>query len=498
MPQKKLDSIQEVLYALDKKDTTQIVKLGLYIIKHTASDKQRYAIFQKVSESYFRTNEVDKSIAYLFKAKDVAEKIEDPELMAQAYGSIANQYSFMNLNDNARAYLDRAIEQIEKIPNGEKKYRLKGLSALELGKHDFNSAHYKAANGNYLQALREFKKIENLSEIDRYHYRRAVYNIGNSYYYLNEADSSEAYLHQALGIKDEYSPELKYYIYSTLSEVYAFRKNHQRAIDTLQVVLQSPNFNIPNLESEIYLNLSKNYKSLGDNNEYINYNEAYLELNERLKSEDLKAINKAFTEEHKGLVNSITKSKEKNQWLIYGIIGLVFVGFCGVIYFVKKKKEDQKKYQTVVSRLENQILISTQKDSDVDTDSKTINAISTATEADLLEKLKKFESSEKFRNPKITLSTMAVQLKTNPTYLSTVIKMHKDQNFNTYINELRINYICRKIHSYPKYLDYKISYLAEESGFISHSTFSTIFKNVTGISPSVFLREEVKQQGKKT
>ncbi|MDG4654360.1 AraC family transcriptional regulator [Chryseobacterium arthrosphaerae] len=33
-----------------------------------------------------------------------------------------------------------------------------------------------------------------------------------------------------------------------------------------------------------------------------------------------------------------------------------------------------------------------------------------------------------------------------------------------------------------------MSYLAEESGFISHSAFATTFKNITGMPPSEFIR----------
>ncbi|MNL47805.1 HTH-type transcriptional regulator ChbR [compost metagenome] len=107
----------------------------------------------------------------------------------------------------------------------------------------------------------------------------------------------------------------------------------------------------------------------------------------------------------------------------------------------------------------------------------------------ILEKLNKFEESAKFTNSKLTVASLAVMFKTNPTYLSETIKKHKEKNFNNYINDLRINYICKQILERPEFLNYKISYLAEEAGFSSHSSFTTVFKNVTGISPSVFLRE---------
>lgn len=115
-------------------------------------------------------------------------------------------------------------------------------------------------------------------------------------------------------------------------------------------------------------------------------------------------------------------------------------------------------------------------------------------EKDLLEKLQKFEESQKFTNSKLTIASLALQLKTNTSYLSEVINKYKGKNFNTYINELRIAYICQKIYNHKEYQNYKISYLAEECGFTSHSSFATVFRNITGISPSVFIREASKSQ----
>ena len=109
------------------------------------------------------------------------------------------------------------------------------------------------------------------------------------------------------------------------------------------------------------------------------------------------------------------------------------------------------------------------------------------TEEQLLVKLEDFENSLDYTNKEISLSRMALQFGTNTKYLSELIKVHKQKNFNTYINELRINYITDKLNNDPQFLQYKISYLAEYSGFSSHSVFATVFKSVAGISPTTFI-----------
>jgi YesN/AraC family two-component response regulator len=53
---------------------------------------------------------------------------------------------------------------------------------------------------------------------------------------------------------------------------------------------------------------------------------------------------------------------------------------------------------------------------------------------------------------------LAAQLNTNTKYLSEAIKNNRSQNFNNYINNLRINYIVHKLYNDPKYREYKISW----------------------------------------
>lgn len=111
------------------------------------------------------------------------------------------------------------------------------------------------------------------------------------------------------------------------------------------------------------------------------------------------------------------------------------------------------------------------------------------TENLILSKLEVFESSKEVTNPHLSLAVLAKRLDTNSKYLSEIINKHKEKNFSNYLNELRVKYIVDKLENNPEYLQYKTSYLAEEAGFASRTTFTTIFKNVTGTSPSQFIEQ---------
>lgn len=107
----------------------------------------------------------------------------------------------------------------------------------------------------------------------------------------------------------------------------------------------------------------------------------------------------------------------------------------------------------------------------------------------ILNKLNKFEKSEKFLKKEISLTSLASSLDTNPRYLSEIIKQYKEKNFNNYLNGLRIQYITQLLYKEPIYREYKITYLAEYCGFASREVFAIAFKKETGVTPSYFISQ---------
>lgn len=114
-------------------------------------------------------------------------------------------------------------------------------------------------------------------------------------------------------------------------------------------------------------------------------------------------------------------------------------------------------------------------------------------ELDLLAKLKCFECGKEFLNSNYSISMMAAQFETNSKYINFILHQHRSKLFSDYINSLRINYITKQLYQKPSYLNYKISYLSELSGFSSHSRFASIFKKETGISPSDFITQLLRE-----
>lgn len=512
------DSLISIFNKYTDRESAKIINTGNILLARSLSNKQKFEIAFRMSGAYLddvRPNP-DKSTEMLFLAKSFAEKSNSPELLAKIYGSIANQYSYLNFTEKILYYLQKSRQQIDRLPDGDLKFSLSALYFIEMGNLDSDQKKYVSAKVHYQNSLQQIGKISAPEYFSEYHYQRALYNLGNSYFNLNQPDSAKFYYNQALRVMNHQNTNLKYFIYFALSKVYSHQGDNQRSIDTLLVVLNDESFNDERLKSDIFYQLAQNYKATGDKEKYILYTEKHLQINPNVRQTAMKAISTAVTAEQESYLADITRSKTRNRMLAGGIILLLISSGAVILSLSRKRNRERNIYLGILEKLEEKqgnnssqklqrsIEISNENTPDINTQTKSHDegssrepvlstGIPAGAETDVLAKLEKFELTHKYINQKLTVASVAVQLKTNPTYLTETIKKHKGKNFNAYINELRIRYICEMIHTHPEYLNYKISYLAEQCGFQSHSSFTTVFKSVTGISPSAFLREATRR-----
>lgn len=87
-----------------------------------------------------------------------------------------------------------------------------------------------------------------------------------------------------------------------------------------------------------------------------------------------------------------------------------------------------------------------------------------------------------YQDPDLNLRSLAEKLDMHPNELSRIINTVLKKSFNDFINEYRVADVARKMHD-PAYDHITLLGIAFESGFNSQSTFTRIFKNVTGKTP---------------
>ena len=83
---------------------------------------------------------------------------------------------------------------------------------------------------------------------------------------------------------------------------------------------------------------------------------------------------------------------------------------------------------------------------------------------------------------------MAKKVKTNTTYLSKIISTYKQKKFFEYINELRIEYVLKRLKEDSKFRNYSIKHIAEEIGYKSTNSFTKYFKAHTKLYPSYYIK----------
>lgn len=272
-----------------------------------------------------------------------------------------------------------------------------------------------------------------------------------------------------------------------LADLYFINQKNSKVASLLDIAIKSTqDINNVFLKEKILEQKIINNLALNDTSNYKLINTAFIQ--NQLKSEivEQEAINTAYnvvTEEYNDV---FLGKKEYYNRILYTILGLLLLTLLGCLFYWWKIFQNKIQLKEIIKYIEITTSNFTSQISQKKQDIKK-NIILKETEELILNKLKRFENSKRFNNKDISLSVLAGQFDTNTKYLSEVINSHYNMNFNMYINRLRINYIVEKLKTDPNFMNYKISYLAENCGFSSHSSFATVFKSITGISPVKFI-----------
>lgn len=95
------------------------------------------------------------------------------------------------------------------------------------------------------------------------------------------------------------------------------------------------------------------------------------------------------------------------------------------------------------------------------------------------------EEKKPYKNSELTLTELAFLLSIKPHNLSEVINTQMDQNFFDFVNQYRVEQVKRDLAD-PKKQHFKILSIAIDCGFNSKSSFNTIFKKFTNMTPSQY------------
>ncbi|MFZ4929643.1 tetratricopeptide repeat protein [Chryseobacterium sp. Mn2064] len=472
---------------------------SLYTAARKPSEKIRSLILS--SELYDHAGEIKKAISYSEDAHSLISEENDTERMVEVSRLLARQYRQVGLYERAKKYILKGLEASKQIADFQKSNEAAGLLNQEMAFYEMELGNYTNAIQFVEFSLQHFEKIESRNEDKT---TAASYQVlGDVYFKLNNYPVAESYYRKAEQLLKKGSCTLGL-VYNGLGGIRLKQKNWKDAEFYLKKAEKIADTSRSlKLKKAVYSNINDYYEGTGDNFKASLYAVKYVRA-----YDSIAARNHGVTSKNKEVIAGKSKgsgefSKAKNVAIIILFLSCIAL----IIFFRTKQRKQRSKLRNIIrtqlslignkNRSESpsespefsNISVEEIDEKDSEIDRKRNESLMTSeTESKLLELLEEFEKGELYNNKGMSLSFLAGELNTNTKYLSYVINQHKSADFKTYINRLRINYIVDKLINDEKYRQYKISILADECGFSSHSKFAAVFKAVTDYSPSAYIK----------
>src|SRR5690606_31732307 len=419
--------------------------------------------------------------------------------ISRVYGFLATQCRLTGLSQQSKKYGELAFESAKKI-EGENRHSTLTLLLQEMAFREMDEKNYKQAI-QYLNQSQSY--LEHVKQNKAYLTAQNEQLLGDCHFHLKEYDKAIAYYQSG---RKNYGDLPDNYIKGLIFDGLAYSYLKKGEFKTAESYLDSAK-SIADHSS--YLELKKRVLSTSQELYIATKDIENVSITKRKQDSISKQIDDKKLTLIEGLFDNIktensTIKKEVNikNKIIFIAVSLFLTAFGYFLYYRRKQQRNIRQIKEILYKLENKN--SVYKEVDINDlhpslepkieKQETENSVESSvimnseTEEKLVQKLEQFETTTLFTQKSISLSSLAIFCKTNPKYLSYIINTYKKQDFYNYINELRINYIIQQLNEDPMFRKYKIATLAEEAGFSSQNKFATVFKKVTSISPSTFIK----------
>ena len=105
------------------------------------------------------------------------------------------------------------------------------------------------------------------------------------------------------------------------------------------------------------------------------------------------------------------------------------------------------------------------------------------------------ENTTAYCDCNFSLAVLADLVGSNSKYVSQVINDTFHKTFNDYVNPYRIHLACARFADTEHYGHLTMKAVAESVGFKSYSSFVSVFRKVTGITPSLYQSMALQDKG---
>ena len=263
--------------------------------------------------------------------------------------------------------------------------------------------------------------------------------------------------------------------------------------------------------SQAYKALSEVYKQLGQPDSAIKYQTHYINLQDSLFNINKFNLAKAELFDYENtLINRHIHSLQGWIGLLVGIVLLVLAVLFVIIRLYRQVQSAQRllvrKNQELIEQNERSKqlraeYLSTLRETtpplpqpEAEVEEQNAEAAASAElplspeqRALLAEQITQvMDNAEVIADQDFNLSRLAKLIDSNTKYVSVIINDNFGKNFKTLLNESRIREVCRRLSDEDNYGQLTIAAIANTVGYNSMNNFITVFKRITGMTPSKY------------
>lgn len=465
--------------------------ISLYITKAT--------IYSLYNDNSFKT---EKTINNYFKALELAKSYNDLNSIFIIQAKMAYFYSSSNYYKESNKILKQIIHDLEHIKHSKPNIYNKLIQQQE--------DVFPRTNSFIVHNYIELKDIENAKHFNKLFFEsfknQESYSYRNflSSFYINKGDidllkhnytdASNSYqkAKELIGRKCDELGQLTSIHYS-LGKVAYLLEEYEKAYQILEEGLTFGKswHEVVSIHDDYFFFIAKSYANENKLKKATKYFEMHAKYSSDYEKEEdtiaivLRRKEVEINNKEKSILE--LKKQKSEYYLLWISIFFFLVIICGGYLFRISKRKNEQKFKAILKEIQNR----DQKISLLkikDNSPKTVLDINTETVTKILKGLQNLEEKNYFLKSECTTVNVAKKLKTNTTYLSKVISSHYQTNFNSYINNLRINYALSRLKEDIQFRNYSIQSISEELGYKSPDSFTKYFKKHTGLLPSYFIK----------
>lgn len=446
-----------------------------------------YEVYLVLIEASIYLEWYDKATDYIFKLKQYNYKLP-VEIQFKTSLLEARIYHVLRFKSYEEDSLQEAYSLLESVDNDSLKKRLeleitlqnRRMQVIDSSSNDLSfELPIIPSNG-----IGETERFNILSYLD-YLILESIKSIHSNAPYDFREKLNKISLEYAINYD-----KLYYENFSLIdAQYYSVKKDHATAIQILSNTMDYLTLSNTHLhyKSQVTEALINNFIEVKDKTELLGARKTSNGLESQTLEVETSIINRIFEYKSAQSKEELTYLINKQKRIINLIIIIsIIVLFIAVLLWFRYHSQNKqyKEVQHYLAKLEDKSNIIEVKPK---AKSKPSSKISDELEMQIIKGLEYFEQTDDYLNNNVSLAYLATKLDVNTKYLSGFLNSQLNESFSNYINRLRIEYIVGKLKNDPKYLKYKISYLAEDAGYSSHSSFTTAFKAVTGMAPTKFI-----------